>query len=82
MFFVYVLKSIQTGKYYKGLTKNLDRRIEEHNAGKTSSNKALRPFRLIYVQIFETLEQAREFEKFLKTGFGREIIKEIDDKLA
>lgn len=78
IYFVYVLKSLKNGAYYKGLTNNIERRIREHNAGKTSSNRSFAPFRLIFVQEFDRISEARKFEKFLKTGYGREIIKEID----
>lgn len=78
MYCVYVIKSIKNGTYYKGLTNNLDRRVNEHDSGKTSSNKAIKPFKLIFVQEFEGLPEARRFEKFLKSGYGREVIREID----
>lgn len=75
---VYVLKSLKNGSYYKGMTTDLERRIDEHNAGKTSSNKTNRPFVLLFAQVFDDVNEARKFEKFLKSGYGREIIKEID----
>ena len=75
---VYVLKSLKNGSYYKGMTTDLRRRINEHNTGKTSSNRANKPFVLVFAQEFETLDEAIKFEKFLKSGYGRELIKEID----
>ena len=77
MYFVYILKSLKNGSYYKGFTNNISRRISEHNSGKTSSNKKLAPFKLIHVEICQTREEARKLEKFFKTGYGREIIREI-----
>lgn len=79
MYIVYVIKSLKNNFYYKGLTNDLERRLTEHNSGKTSSNKSYKPFRLIFVQEFDNTTEAREFEKFLKSGYGREIIKEIDN---
>ncbi|HUW24823.1 MAG TPA: GIY-YIG nuclease family protein [Patescibacteria group bacterium] len=37
MFFVYILRSTKTGKFYTGSTNNLERRLTEHNANKTMS---------------------------------------------
>lgn len=78
MYFVYILKSQNANKSYKGLTDNIDRRIQEHLAGKSPTTKSMLPIKLVHVEICETREEARKLEKFFKSGFGREIIKEID----
>lgn len=82
MFFVYVLKSLKTGEFYKGLTDNLDRRIEEHSNGESRSTKNRLPLKLIHVEIYDTRDEARKIEKFFKSGYGREIIKEISENMA
>jgi putative endonuclease len=38
-FYVYVLLSLKDGKFYTGFTRELDRRIEEHNSGMVYSTK-------------------------------------------
>jgi putative endonuclease len=75
MFFVYVLKSEVDGRYYKGLTKNLEKRLKEHNSGHTKSTKAFRPWKMIFSKEFEERIEARKFEKYLKSGTGRDYIK-------
>ena len=82
MFFVYVLKSLKTGEFYKGLTNNLDRRLKEHCNGESKSTKNLLPLKLIHVEIYGTRDEARKIEKFFKSGCGREIIKEISESVA
>ena len=77
IFYVYVLRSINNGKFYKGLTENLDRRLNEHIAGKMSATRHMLPVELIHVEICSTLEEARRMELYFKSGYGREIIKEI-----
>jgi putative endonuclease len=62
------------------LTNNLERRFNEHNNGKNKSTKAYVPWQLIYVEGFETRIEARKREKYLKSGIGREFIKEIVKK--
>ena len=79
MYFVYVLRSLKNGSFYKGMTTNLERRLFQHNKGLTSGNKSLKPFELLFVQICESSIEARILEKYLKSGVGREIIHELFD---
>jgi len=77
MFFVYVLKSEKDGRLYKGMTQNIENWLQEHNSGKMKSTKGYRPWALVYNKEFRTRNKAREFEKYLKSGEGRELIKDI-----
>ncbi len=76
MCFVYVLL-LKTGEFYKGLTDNLERRLKQHVDGKVFATKNKLPFTLVHVEVTETRLDARNLEKYFKSGFGREIIKEI-----
>ncbi len=76
VYYVYVLKSNIDGRLYKGHTSRLEERIMEHNSGKTSSTKGYRPWVLVYHEMFEFEKDAIEREKFLKSGIGREFLKE------
>jgi putative endonuclease len=44
MIFVYVLQSAVDGRFYVGLTNDLQRRLSEHNRGKMKYTKAFRPW--------------------------------------
>ena len=77
MYFVYVLKSLKTGEFYKGLTSNIELRIDGHLRGNTQTTKSKLPLVLIYVEICSDRIEARKLEKYFKSGYGREIIKEI-----
>jgi putative endonuclease len=77
MFIVYVLKSESYDRFYIGMTMDLDRRLYEHNFGKTKSIRFYRPWKVFYFETFETRREAREREKFLKSGYGREFIKTL-----
>ncbi len=77
MHYVYVLFSLRTNSFYKGITNNIDRRTKEHFEAKTAFSKNRLPLKLVHVEICETREDARNLEKFFKSGFGREVIKEI-----
>ncbi len=71
-YYVYILKSLKTGKRYIGYTDNLQRRIEEHNVKKTvHTDKTDAPFELVWHCVFRDKYKALEFEKYLKSGSGR-----------
>ncbi|WP_084438850.1 GIY-YIG nuclease family protein [Algoriphagus mannitolivorans] len=44
MYFVYILFSSKTGKFYIGSTDNPESRLKHHNAGSTPSTKSGAPF--------------------------------------
>jgi putative endonuclease len=73
-FFIYVLRSLKTGKMYTGHTNNLERRLFEHNSGLEKSTKFGSPWKLIYQEKFSTRGEAMKREKELKTGKGREFL--------
>ncbi len=62
---------------YVGHTEDLKKRLLEHNKGKTKSNKAYRPFTLVYFEKFTTREEASKREKYFKSGSGREYLKKM-----
>ncbi|MDD4178912.1 MAG: GIY-YIG nuclease family protein [Candidatus Margulisbacteria bacterium] len=64
--FVYVLKSLKNGRYYVGYTSNLERRLLEHNSGKTKGNKYYGPFELVYKEIHTSSTEARKREYYIK----------------
>ena len=76
-FFVYALKSLKDGRIYVGFTEDLKRRIKEHNSGKTSSTKAWVPWELWYSEKVSTRIEARNREKYLKSGIGKEYLKSL-----
>jgi putative endonuclease len=75
MFYVYVLRSQRDGGLYVDLTKDLDHRLKQHNAGHERSTKNRRPFVVLLSERFQTRSEARQREKYYKSGFGREILK-------
>ena len=75
MFYVYVIRSEKDGRFYVGMCMDLARRIREHNAGKTFSTKGYCPWKLFFAEEFPTRAAAREREKSLKGGAGKEFIK-------
>ncbi|WP_420578672.1 GIY-YIG nuclease family protein [Ekhidna sp.] len=78
MFYAYILESIKTKSLYKGHTKDLDKRIEQHNAGRTLSTKHGIPWKLVYFESFQTKKEAILREKYFKTAAGRRFIKTLN----
>lgn len=78
MFFVYVLISKVDNNLYIGQTTNLEKRLKEHNSGKTKSIKHRIPFKIIYFEKAENRKEAREKELKFKSHYMREKFKKIN----
>ena len=79
MYYVYVLYSDSHGKFYVGMSQNLEKRLVAHNSGKAKFTKGLRPWRLVYSEFVGARIDARKRELFLKSGQGRDFIKKTVD---
>lgn len=66
MFYVYFLKSLKDDKLYFGSTRDLRRRLSDHNTGKVPSTKTRRPFELRYYEAFTKATDAKKREFNLK----------------
>ena len=75
MWTVYILVSQKNNWLYIGLTNCLDRRLAEHNRGYNRSTKGKGPFALLHQETFASRAEARQREKSLKSGSGREWVK-------
>jgi putative endonuclease len=75
-FFVYIIESEKDGRLYKGMTSDIQNRLKEHNTGKQKSTKAYRPWKLLYLEEFSSRVEARNREKYFKSGVGREYLNE------
>jgi len=69
------MRNAVDGRLYVGMTSNLERRFKEHNAGYNRSTRSWAPFEIAYVERCCSRTGAREREKFLKSGVGREFLK-------
>jgi len=78
MFTVYGIKSELDGRIYVGFTDCLERRLKEHNSGKTKSTKGFMPWKLIFTERCESREIARSREKYFKSGCGKEYLKQTN----
>ena len=74
MYYVYILKSLKDNQFYVGITNNVERRLYEHNIGNCKSTKFRIPFEIVYKKECKDRSLARQDEKYLKSGVGREWI--------
>jgi putative endonuclease len=77
MYYTYAIKSLTRNYIYAGLTDNVERRLNEHQIGKNKTTKPYRPFVLIYTETHNNRTDAREREKYLKTGVGKAFLKSL-----
>jgi len=77
MWYIYALKSLKDGHLYIGISRNPEKRLLEHNSGMTKSTKSRKPFKIIYKEECQNRDNARKREKYLKTGCGREFLKQF-----
>ena len=76
MFYVYAITSINRKYIYVGLTNNPDRRLSEHNLGRERTTKPYAPFNKLLIESFSSRIDARKREKYLKSGAGKEWLKQ------
>ena len=79
MFYVYILKSLKSGKFYIGSTNNLQKRLSEHNTDKRVKlyTYRYRPWKLFMYREFEDEQMARQYEKVVKSYKGGSKFKKI-----
>lgn len=74
IFTVYVLKD-ELKYLYTGYTSDIEKRIWEHNNKITKSTRKGKNWKIIYTKNFVTKNEAIKYERFLKSGKGRELLK-------
>ena len=80
MVVVYVIRCRVSGYRYVGITADLARRLKEHNRGGSVSTRGKGPFEVVLEEVYETYGEARQREKFLKSGVGRRWLEEEQGK--
>ena len=77
MHYLYILRSRKDSQLYTGYTNDLRARIAKHKAGKVISTKSRLPVDLLYYESYVNEEDARERERYFKTGWGRAYVRKI-----
>jgi len=74
-YYTYILKSKKDGKLYTGYTKDLRKRLSQHNKGLSTYTKGRGPFDLIYYEACLSEDKAGSRELYLKSGMGKRYLK-------
>jgi putative endonuclease len=74
-YYTYILKSKKDGKIYTGCTKDLRKRLTQHNQGLSTYTKGKGPFVLIYYEACLLESKVRSRELYLKSGMGKRYLK-------
>ena len=71
MYYVYLIRSLAVPtQRYVGLSDDLQKRLQQHDAGESVHTAKFRPWELITYVAFGDHSKAREFERYLKHGSG------------
>ena len=72
MLYAYRLESkIDSTRNYVGFSSDLKQRLNDPNRGHCDATRPYRPWRIKFYAAFESEQQARDFERYLKTGSGK-----------
>ncbi len=71
MYYCYILLSSKSHLFYFGSSIDLKSRVKLHNEGKVVSTRPHTPWNLVWYGSFSAEEEARDFERYLKTGSGK-----------
>ena len=69
-YYIYLLQSFTTNKWYTGYTNDLKSRLNSHREGSIESTKNFRPVKLVFYSAFSSKRKALMFEKYLKSSSG------------
>ena len=76
-YYVYILKSQPTNKYYIGSSENPERRLIYHNTIEKGFTSRYRPWEIVYKQEFENKVEAMKTEQKIKKWKSRKMIDKI-----
>jgi putative endonuclease len=76
-FFLYILQSEKNKKYYIGITKDIETRLNQHNRGVGKSTRSNRPWCLVYTEEYQTRSEAAIREKEIKNQKSRTYIENL-----
>ncbi|MCL6096645.1 MAG: GIY-YIG nuclease family protein [Patescibacteria group bacterium] len=71
---MYILKNEETERYYIGSTNDLERRLKQHKLGLTRATRVLKTYKLVYIEEFDNIIDARLRERKLKSYKSKKYI--------
>jgi len=84
MYFVYLIQSDVDNSFYVGYSQDPNKRLLAHNNGESTYTRRKMPWKLLYIEEYNSKSEALKREKFLKaqrnTEFYKKLIKESLDR--
>jgi len=77
VYFLYILQSESTSRFYIGQTQDLPERLAYHNANYSKSLKNRGPWKLVYTETFTTRSAAVRRERGIKGWKDRRMIEKL-----
>ena len=77
MYYVYIIRSKTTERYYIGSTSDLIQRLRHHNSGANRSTKNKGPWVIVYSEKFNSKKDAWFRERQIKKYKGGEAFKKL-----
>ncbi len=65
-YYLYIIESLTSGDLYKGVTQDVNQRLNDHNAGRSRFTKSDMPWKLVYLKEFGTKSDVLKEELRLK----------------
>ncbi len=76
-FFLYILQNQKNGKYYIGITKDIETRLNQHNRGAGKSTRSNRPWCLVHTEEYKTRSEVVKREGQIKNHKSRLYIENL-----
>ena len=76
-YFLYVLHSVPTGKYYIGIAAGVEHRLAEHNTRSGRWTSSYKPWELLGAEEYPDRAAAARRERFLKSRSGIKVRTEL-----
>jgi len=80
VYIVYILESEVDHSFYIGYTSDIERRLREHNEGRSRYTSKKRPWRLYYFEEYKLKIDAIRRERFLKRQRNRDFYLSLGDR--
>ena len=77
---MYILRSLGDGKFYVGMTSNLEDRLKRHIEGRSKYTSKHLPIELVYTEVFKTRKEALARERTIKQYKSRDYIEKLISK--
>jgi putative endonuclease len=76
-YYLYILQSIKFEKYYIGISQNPQKRLQYHNSFEKGFTSRYRPWKIVFIQLFNSKEVALKTEKRLKNWKSKLMIERV-----